>query len=114
MGKIAEIGLLNQVSLFIREGRDGFSQLLTFFLKRQHVCLIGLFLGAPRELFRLWAPIFAQLVLAREGSKRWAFCQSVAMTSWVHSSAIAASAPDRIKKAFTRGAKCANTSAKAA
>src|SRR6056297_419527 len=52
--------------------------------------------------------------LARAGSKRWALFQSVTMTSCAQSSARESLAPDFIKKAFTRGAKCSNTSTNAA
>ena len=42
---------------------------------------------------------------AREASNICALVQTVTMTSWAHSSARDASAPDLIKNPFTRGAK---------
>jgi len=67
-----------------------------------------------RSIRRFRAIVKIQVdTLALPGSNIWALRHKVTMTSCAHSSARSGLAPDFIKNDFTRGPKCANSSAKA-
>ena len=125
--QVAEIGTFDKFPLLRGKRADRLHQFARLLVERDHIGLVGLLLGAPGQVFGFGSGIAAQEVdLAvprdredprrdrgtRTGSYICALCQSVAITSCMHSSARLSSAPDFIRNALTLGAKCRNTSAK--